>query len=151
VFIDRDLQIAPGQTANVGGVTIENLSEQPVLVTLTGDVLVVTAPPGFVPEVTGASCEPVDGDPSSLRCVVAPGARITVRVTVAGVARQATPPPTPVPPSVAGAVVTNTVAALPRAGVAEPSRPLNRSAALLAIPLLLTGTGLFLLRRRSQG
>jgi hypothetical protein len=116
-------------------------------------VLILTAPPGFVPVVEGASCEPVEGDPSSIRCIVTPGARIIVRTTVAGVARQATPPPTPAAPVVSGSlagVTTNNVRALPQSGAGATTRGVNRAALALLVPVLLAGTGLLVLRRTRE-
>lgn len=150
---ERDAQIAPGQTASLGGISIENQSDLPIVAVLNGNVLILTAPPGFVPVVEGASCEPVDGDPSSVRCVVTPGARIVVRTTVAGVARQATRAPTPLAPVVSGSVagLTSTnVTALPHAGAPPNMRGVNRAVLLLLVPALLAGAGLTVLRRSRE-
>jgi hypothetical protein len=165
-------RIGPREIVMVGGVTIESLTELELMALVANNVLVLTAPSGFAIEVSGAPCTAVAGQPNATRCQVSPNTRVTVRTTVAGVARQATLTPSPSPqetptpeaprpptvtatrpPVVAAPVSTSAVPQrlIPRSGAAVGERPdAPNLAGLLAAPALVLIAGAWAIGRRTR-
>ncbi len=139
-------QAAPGGSATVGGVTVQNQGGQPCNVQSNGQTLTIACPAGFTVNVQGASCSPVGGQTNVVSCNVQ-GVRSVSFTTVAGVTRQATPAPAPAP-SVAVAPAA-AQPALPRTGAGLTASGVNAALALALLALAATlGAGTLALSAR---
>lgn len=120
---------APGATTNVGGITVNNTSDQPVNIQVTGNTAIVAGPAGTVVSVAGATCTSVNGQSNVVSCVVTPGQ--TIVVSVAGVSRA----PAPAAPAAAPAAPAAAPPVAPAPSAPQQSTaPIQRAPAPAAAP-----------------